>query len=135
MSNMEAQSVNDKQVIADLISYLTSQNIIGITYAEALDMYTVAHLNIYITNTLTNTEQQIPAKRVSLMDCDDAMKRILKNVLLLLSQQNSVGFNYHFAIPDSPMELDLCVRMTQVSTDMSDGCWDKSFAEESLSND
>lgn len=107
--------IDSKKLISDIIAYLTSQNIIGITYAEAIDMDTVAQLNVYITNTLPDGNQNIPAKRISLLDCDQTTKDMIQNILLMLSEEDSVGFNYHFSIPDSPMELDLHVELTQIS--------------------
>lgn len=108
------QTIQDKQLISDIISYLTSQNIIGITYAEAIDMDTIAQLNVYITNTLPNGNQDIPAKRISLLDGDPSTIQLLRQILNFLSQENSVGFDYHFCIPDSPMELDLHVQLEEI---------------------
>lgn len=111
--------LEQKQVITDLISYFTTQNIIGLTYAEAIDADTVAQLNITITNNLENGDKNVPAKRVSLLDCNESTKHIIKQVLQLLSQEDSVGFHYEFRIPDSPMQLMLCVELKQVDTTLT----------------
>lgn len=107
---------NSKDIIVKLINYFTSNQILGITYAEALDADTVAQLNISITNDMPDGDKNVPAKRISLLSCTDDDKSLIKDVLNFLNQEETTGFSYDMELPDMNQKLHINVTLTQVTT-------------------
>lgn len=113
--------IEAKALISDLIAYCSTQNILGITYAEALDDETVAHLNISVTTDYGSVDGKLPAKRISLISCTEEDKKILLSTLQFLSQENSTGFTYNLPMPDGDIDtgistLKIEVDLKQIST-------------------
>lgn len=111
-------TVNDKSkdIIVKLINYFTTNQILGITYAEAIDADTVAHLNITLTNSLPDGDSNIPAKRISLLKCNESDKTIIQDVLTFLSEENTTGFDYNMDVPGMEQKIFIHVELKQITT-------------------
>lgn len=112
MSNVNDKS---KDIIVKIINHMSTNNILGITYAEAIDDNTVAQLNISVTNDANS--ESLPSKRITLFDCTDDDKTLIKDVLTFLSEEETVGFTYDMEIPDVEQKLHINVILKQVSTE------------------
>lgn len=105
-----------KDIISRLISYLSAQNTIGFTYAEAMDDTSVAHLNVYMTMHGENTTPgTVPAKRIRAVDCTQEEGKLIQDLCTYLMQEETTGFDYEMHLPDSNLHIDLHVRLHQYS--------------------
>lgn len=109
--------VNDKSkdIIVKIINHMSTNNILGITYAESIDEDTVAQLNISVTNDIGG--ETLPSKRITLFNCTDDDKSLIKDVLTFLSEEETVGFTYDMEVPDIAQKLHINVILKQISTD------------------
>lgn len=109
-------SDNSKDIIVALINYFTTKQILGLTYAEAIDADTVVQLNITITNDLPDGDRNVPSTRISLLSCTNEDKTIIKQVLNFLNQEETTGFHYDMDLPDMGQKLHINVELKQIST-------------------
>lgn len=110
--------INDKSkdIIVALINYFTTKQILGLTYAEAIDADTVAQLNITLTNDMQDGDKNVPSKRVSLLSCTEEDKTIIKKVLNFLNEEETTGFKYDMDLPNMKQKLHINVELKQITT-------------------
>lgn len=106
---------NSKDIIVNIINYFTTKQILGITYAEAIDADTVAQLNITLTNDMPDGDHNIPSKRISLLSCTEEDKTLIKQVLNFLNQEETTGFNYDMDLPNMGQKIHINVELRQTS--------------------
>lgn len=111
--------VNDKSkdIIVKIIEYMSKNNILGITYAEAIDENTVAQLNVTIVNDIDTHDAPLPAKRITLFSHTEEDKKLVQDILNFLSEENTVGFKYDMKIPDTDQTIFINVLLKQQKTD------------------
>lgn len=104
----------DKHIVTRLIEYFTEHQVIGLTYAEALDAETVVQLNIMITNSQVDGDKMVPAKRISLLSCTEEDKALIRDVFAYLREQDVTGFDYQMDVPNAPQfQFLVSVRLTE----------------------
>lgn len=104
----------DKHIVTKLIEYFTEHQVIGLTYAEALDAETVVQLNIMITNNQVDGDKMVPAKRISLLSCTEEDKTLIRDVFAYLREQDVTGFDYKMDVPNAPQfQFLVSVRLTE----------------------
>ena len=104
----------DKHIVTKLIEYFTEHQVIGLTYAEALDADTVVQLNVTITNNQPDGDKMVPAKRISLLSCTEEDKELIRDLFDYLREQDTMGFDYHMDVPNAPQfRFTISVRLTE----------------------
>ena len=106
-----------KDIIVEIIEYMSKNNILGITYAEAIDENTVAQLNVTIINDIARQDTPLPSKRITLFSHTEEDKKLVQDILNFLAAENTVGFKYDMKIPDTEQTIFINVLLKQQKTD------------------
>lgn len=106
---------DSKNIIVSIINYFTTKQILGITYAEAIDADIVAQLNITLTNDMPDGDRNVPSKRISLLSCTEEDKTLIKQVLNFLNKEETTGFNYDMDLPNMGQKIHINVELRQTS--------------------
>ena len=95
-----------KELIKKIIDYLTTENILAFTYAEALDDSSAALITVTITQ---DKLENVPAKRITVLNATEKDKTILKDVATYMRDEKIDSFAYTLNIPNNPLPIQINV--------------------------